>query len=155
MVYAAAAVTFSLRLACPAAAHAGPPARHSSLPASRAVILPASAGRYMLGVASPRYWTPSRADVRRLEADLPRLRSPGGTPITPDITHYYRQYLGIVAGRRRLIYVNGFAAPPSAEGANDWRRRPVFVNDGGTGFFHVIYDPRTRRFQDFGFNGEA
>jgi hypothetical protein len=55
-----------------------------------------------------------------------------------------------------LIYVNGFSpvvAPEFIGGTHDWHHHPVFVDDGGSDFFHVTYNPSTHRFTDFEFNG--
>ena len=61
-------------------------------------------------------------------------------------------------GGRRLIFINGFSADAVREFtviAGNWRRRPVFVYDGGDAFFHATYDPIARRFEGFSFNGIA
>jgi hypothetical protein len=85
--------------------------------------------------------------------------------LTP--TDYYRQYVGIIVHGRRLIYINGFhsmflgmqarvdSATRNAKQARqwNWRRVPVFVCDGGYGFFGAVYDPALDRVEDFGFNG--
>ena len=39
--------------------------------------------------------------------------------------------------------------------ADWWRREPVLVCDGWRGFWGVEYDPGTRRFRGFSFDGEA
>jgi hypothetical protein len=61
----------------------------------------------------------------------------------------YRQYLGVVIGGRRLIYVNVFPRRPST----GWRTHFVRVCDGGAAFWGVLFDPQARRFFSPQFNG--
>jgi hypothetical protein len=62
---------------------------------------------------------------------------------------YYRQYVGIVIGKRRLIYINAFCVekPPSY-----WLERLVDVCDGGCSW-GVIYDIEGGEFSDLAMNG--
>lgn len=85
---------------------------------------------------------------RELEADG-ESPSPGG---------YYRQIAGYIVGGRRIIYVNGIDEVLIRERPNpmfDWRRDPVMICDGGAITFGVEYDPATRQFSNFAFNGQA
>ncbi len=75
---------------------------------------------------------------------------------------YYRQYAGFVVRGRREIYVNGFHhrvidedAVLRAHGINtpDWRRTAQSICDGGWLAFGVEYDPATKVFSNFAFNG--
>jgi hypothetical protein len=74
---------------------------------------------------------------------------------------FVRQYAGFVIAGRRVIYVN--ALPKiSVENPNlppvfqeDWRHVADIVCDGGIAFFGVEYDPATRRFDHFAFNGSV
>ena len=133
-------------------------------PAGRSVVLPASDYARVLMLCSregPRgvegSWEVSAGVVLDLERDLPklaRLRSSacclwGGRVRDPG--SYYRQYVGIVVGSRRLVYVNAFRSLPGPS----WRSEPVGGCDGGEGHWGVVYDPATRRFSDLAFNGEA
>ena len=93
------------------------------------------------------FWTPRAADLRRLEAGLPR-----------SLTGYYRQYVGITQGGKRLILINGFkagVAPAFTGGQGDWHRHAVIVSDGGDDFFQATYDPHTRQFVGPEFNGQG
>ena len=108
-------------------------------------VLPLSEGPHLAESGATGYWTPQAAGLKRLEADLPH-----------SVSSYYRQYLGIVQQGKRLIYINGFStdvAPEFIGGAYDWHRHAVFVDDGGTGFFHATYDPKTRKFTGPIYNG--
>jgi len=111
-------------------------------------------------------WTPTPRDVANLEANLPALREMesdvccgGRTARVEDPDAFYRQYVGVVVGGRRLIYVNAFARNtfehwPEAD-RPDWRREPQTVCDGGESFWGVLYDPERRTFSHLAFNGSA
>ncbi len=112
---------------------------------AHSTVLPLSEGPHLLGSGASSYWTPQPADLRRLEANMPR-----------PIAGYYRQYIGIVKDGKHLIYVNGFSAAVASEYGRskfDWRHHAVFVMDGGTGFFEATYDPKTRKFSGPKFYG--
>jgi hypothetical protein len=91
-----------------------------------------------------------------LEKDLPSLanqRADGCCLVggrIPNIASSWRQYVGIVVGGRRLIYVNGFSAQPPLE---HWKTEPVIMCDGGEGAWGVLYDPAKRTFSGLAFNG--
>lgn len=126
-----------------AAAHAAPPLR----PAAHTTVLPPSEGPVLARGRGRDFWTPRAADLRRLEAGLPR-----------SLTGYYRQYVGITQGGKRLILINGFkagVAPAFTGGQGDWHRHAVIVSDGGDDFFQATYDPHTRRFVGPEFNGQG
>src|SRR5690606_37955172 len=52
------------------------------------------------------YWAPSRVQIEQLEAQLPQLAGQVSGPQDFD-----RQYVGIEADGRELIYVNAFKLP--------------------------------------------
>jgi len=63
---------------------------------------------------------------------------------------------GFVIGGRRVIYVNGVhedMIERNMDPSYDWRTRPVMICDGGPITFGVEYDPATRQFANFSFNG--
>ena len=105
-------------------------------------------------------WRPSAEQIAALETDLSwfaasvdSLNEHGYWNDHPALAKYHRQYLGIqVLGGPRIIFVNAFLEDHSPDPQN-WRRRMVCVDDGGTGYWHVQYDPVDRRFRRFGFNG--
>lgn len=129
-----------------------------------AVVLPESAAQQITRPCSrpgpPKFegtWTPTDADVQAMEARLKRisrLRSKsgiGGARIEhPD--RYYRQYVGIIVGKRKMIYINALCVdePPSF-----WRERPVIACDGGGCFWGVVYDIVTGKFSRLELNGVA
>jgi len=100
-------------------------------------------------------WTPGPEDIRQLEQDLPALQAqvpaawrdsmPVGDPKA-----YVRQYFGILAHGRRLIYVNAFREPMANK---EWQRYAIVLCDGGSGAWGAVYDPASRGFSDFAVNG--
>jgi hypothetical protein len=103
-------------------------------------------------------WTPTEADVLKLEADLPAFLQTAqhawlrpDPPIWEREPEYMRQYLGIVEDGREIIYANFFCRSDDT----DWRSEFVFVMDGGDCYFNVKYDPQSGEFFDFSVNGEA
>ncbi|HET6763751.1 MAG TPA: hypothetical protein VFH27_08760 [Longimicrobiaceae bacterium] len=134
------------------------PARGIVLGRAEAHVVVRQCSRAALDTGSVRgYWTPSRPQIAELEAGLtPLLRSKleGDGNVRrfrrEHLSEYFRQYAGLVVGPRRIIYVNGFMTMDTTT----WRH-PEIVCDGGANFFGVEYDPATRVFSGFSFNGSA
>lgn len=82
------------------------------------------------------YWAPSRADVDRLEAALAQLPASIGTPVADD-----RQYVGVVSGQQRLVYVRGWPAADFPD-ADPSRHQAVPCDIG----WHALYDPASGHF---------
>ncbi len=123
------------------------------------VILPGSAANYLFPKGT-QFWTPTRAEIATMESALPMLAAKTPVPHQPagssplSIANYYRQYIGIIQDGKKRVYVNAFRATFLSEFPY-WRQRPIFVDDGGTGFYHVTYDVKTHRFGAVQFNGYA
>jgi len=108
-------------------------------------------------------WQPSDADIKALEANLPRVQQLRSKQCcnpqarVKDLKNYYRQYVGVVIGNRKLIYINAFAVPliDITDRKDRWRREPMLTCDGGSAFWGAVYDPRTKEFSELAFNGEA
>ena len=104
-------------------------------------------------------WTPSAAQVAALETRLP----PALAQVKPQHhAGYGRQYGGLIVGGRRLIYINACPAGALEDMDKDratWAKKAMqqafVVCDGGEDFFGALYDPATKRFSDFKFNGFA
>ncbi len=88
------------------------------------------------------YWRPSRTQVESAEAVLAEEAG---------VLDHKRQYAGYREGGDRKIFINGFC---DTDG-NDWRERPVLVQDGGECFFTAIYNVDRDELERFRFNGEA
>jgi hypothetical protein len=116
------------------------------------------------------FWTPTRDDVAALEKKLPDwLRSKVRPAEQRSISErdwstvavrkefldrfpdYTRQYIGIVDGKQRWIWVNFFCRD---EGVN-WTREPVLVKDGGDCFGQLQFEPATGKFRGFSVNGSG
>lgn len=111
------------------------------------------------------FWTPDPDAIRALEAALAPMLDRElahrfkDSSHRPGIHDYYRQYVGIHVGRRRVIYVNGFhrlhvehLERVRPELTPRWRTQVVHVCDGGTLFFGAEYDPETREIKNLHFN---
>jgi hypothetical protein len=102
------------------------------------------------GISSVRgSWHPNADQIGLLESRLisvSRLRSSGEQRnvqiLQPDA--YYRQYIPVVVGAQKLIYVNAFSFKPPAS----WRTRLVDSCDTGAPEWGVLYDPTTGEFSD-------
>ncbi len=81
---------------------------------------------------------------------LSELRSTGGLR-GMQILHpekCYRQYIGVIVGNRKLIYVNAFC---NIEPYN-WRERFVNICDGGWSVWGALFDPTTGEFSELATN---
>jgi hypothetical protein len=102
-------------------------------------------------------WTPTDADVRAMEpALLERVRRELATATgsQENARDYVRQYGGLVTGGRRVIYTHGFIERID-DPDEGWRTHARIICDGGPITFGVEYDPATRQFSNFAFNGQA
>jgi len=115
-----------------------------------------AAGHFAKGT---QFWTPTANDIAQLETGLqaiakktpvPNVRP--GQPAQNIATTYHRQYIGILQGGKKKIYVNAFRASKEAEFPH-WREKFVMVFDGGSGFYHTIYDVESHHFEAVRFNG--
>ena len=107
-------------------------------------------------------WAPTDAEVEAIEDDLILLvaRELENAGQSPSPGGYYRQYAGFVIGGRRIIYVNGvdesaIQREPNPAHPFDWRTQAVQICDGGPITFGAEYDPATRQFSNFAFNGSV
>jgi hypothetical protein len=109
------------------------------------------------------YFTPTRAEIEKLEAGLPdmlreALRGKPATspPLWERVTTYRRQYLAFVdAGGTHWIWGNFMCVNAGRVGSDAWRKRIVNVDDGGDCFFNVEYSPDTGKYRHFEINGDG
>jgi hypothetical protein len=99
-------------------------------------------------------WTPSESDIRAME---PALLERVGQELTDASAQenagaYIRQYGGLVIGGKRVIYTHGFLERID-DPDEGWRTHARIICDGGPITFGVEYDPATREFSNFAFNG--
>jgi len=106
----------------------------------------------------PRYessWQPGPQDIKQLEQDLPglnKLAPADSMPRVGDPGSYDRQYFGIVVHGHRLIYINAFL---DAMANKDWKAYAIVICDGGSAAWGAVYDPGSRDFSHFSFNGKG
>lgn len=122
-------------------------------------MLPASEARHVWLMVKGRVvnadagWTPLRADIDLFEAhlgEIAQLKPRCCVPKIADARGFYRQYVGIVVGGRRWIYVNALAPDLIPE---SWQSSLVMASDGGGGYWRVAFDPATAMFSDLQTNG--
>jgi hypothetical protein len=96
-------------------------------------------------------WEPTEDDIDMLEAHLSAFLS---RQLMMPRRSYGRQYIGIVISGKRLIYGN-FYPPSSDPRAKEIEStRPVVSCDGGSQFWGIVFDPRSKTFSDLQFNGD-
>jgi hypothetical protein len=131
---------------------------------SRSVVLPESAAKDLVHYYSrpglehlDGIWMPAEADVKEMESRLPQVSKlreddeKNGRQIrTPE--KYYRQYLGILAGKHKFIYINAFCTDPPPP---RWKQRLEEVSDGGACYWNVFYDTVSGEFSNLQINGVA
>jgi hypothetical protein len=133
-------------------------------------VLPESAAQLLAHPCSrsgpPRFektWFPTPAEVQALESRLDRISSLRSVGLVQqqrieNPSQYHRQYVGIVVGERKLIYINAFCDNPEdvvVRQGGDWRQHPIDVCDGGDCFWSAVYDPLSGEFSDLQVNGIA
>ena len=104
-------------------------------------------------------WAPSQADVDELESNLNQIQDLS-QKYSPDrkVEHpekYFRQYLGVLEGDRRTIYVNAFCGIDNGQPPKDWRKQFEEIMDGGSCVWQALYDISTKRFVALSVNGVA
>jgi len=116
--------------------------------------------------AAPR-WMPTADDIRMLEQDLvgfmreqpktsPVNRTAFGPSIRRRLGRYRRQYAGYLSPEgKQIIYVNCFWPSPNRTFGQRWQSQLVQVLDGGSSFWQICYNPKTRTFLAFSVNGVA
>jgi hypothetical protein len=124
-----------------------------------------------------KFWTPTVADVEKLEARLPRYlreqldRPPPRVkgkgkrkdaaleppprpkvPLAERVAAYKRQYVGLLKDGHRVVWANFFC---DVDSHTSWRKSPVDVDDGGDCYFQVEYDLDADTLSNLAVNGEA
>lgn len=138
------------------------PSKGAILPAAKAERLSKQCSRPSPGPVTGT-WSPSKSQIadlefvlgEEIETQLKAIPKAGAKP-----QDYYRQYAGLTIGGKQVIYVNGVqdSVVERDQGAGRpqrglWTNEPVMICDGGTITFGVEYDPATKAFDKFAFNG--
>jgi hypothetical protein len=132
-------------------------AAYTVLPATQVVHLARLCSRSEPGLVSEG-WQPTVKQILQAEALLPAFVSANRRPQEP-LGGHHRQYLGVVIGGKRLIYINVFPRwlverrELAGLVSYDWLTAFVDVCDGGDGFWGALYDPEIQRFFSPQFNG--
>lgn len=132
--------------------------------ASTSVVLPAEQVQVLLKQCSrsdpenvTSLWVvPARVarDIDRNIDDVSALRSPSGKTIV-EPHKYFRQYGGVVAGGRKLVYINAFSLPGFIDPEElSWRTKAIVVCDGGSTAWGAMYDPATQHFSKLTINSQ-
>jgi hypothetical protein len=66
---------------------------------------------------------------------------------------YHRQYVGIIVGGRKLIYINAFRASSEPKRKVNFEGGWVDWCDGGTGNWGALYDTQSGNFSELRTNG--
>jgi hypothetical protein len=128
----------------------------------RAVLLPESAAKQLKQLCSresPKYdgtWTPSATALATMESRIDKigdikLKGHGMEIQIKDPRQAYRQYVGILIGGQRYVYISGSCRKTDAR----WHDRLQNVCDGGECFWSVLYNVQSGSFSDLETNGDA
>lgn len=102
------------------------------------------------------YWLPRASDITEFELGLEsmlELRDRNGQTVPPKFTQFQRQYIGFTRDGKRLIYGN-YSLIDYDDPWRHWTflERPANVCDGGKNNWGVVFDPKTRKFEEPQFN---
>lgn len=132
-------------------------------PEEQALILPQSEAKPMVGktmepkLVTTGTWDPTETEVGPLEANLNQIANLSHANSSyRRIEHpekYFRQYLGLLAGSRKFIYVNAFCGINDGKPPREWRSKLVVIWDGGSCVWQAIYDVSTNKFISLSVNG--
>jgi hypothetical protein len=112
-------------------------------------------------------WTPSAEETQKaLVAIQVYLEKPGFEDeymkgeikeILKHAKEYRVQFVGVERDGKKYIWCNFFPVPPKGKEDHhpDWKRRKVFVLDGGCDYWRIECDPRTGKCDNFSSNGYA
>jgi hypothetical protein len=144
------------------------PARATKSLLDQSALLPAAAGPGLLHQCSRRtieapdsYWVVTIPEATVIEhALLSYLARPEVRKPSRPLEEYFRQYIGVIAGGRRLVYVSFFHRSyfedaPDEKERQMWRTEPVEVCDGGDHYWGIVYDVDKATFHPPEFNGEV
>jgi hypothetical protein len=120
------------------------------------------------------HFIPSNTEVVLAESLLPKLLNSikpintygneHNTIIRKNLRNYYRQYFGYIdKNGDKIIYIrflfkyNGFVQRDNRKNKNipDWQKGEIIVKDGGTSFWQIKINLKTRSYFDYFVNGEA
>jgi len=133
-------------------------------PEQRSVVLPQTEARTLIGARLfglpskiTGTWEPKQNDIAEMETNfnqvtaLSRKNGPGQQVDSP--ASLFRQYLGLIAGKRKLIYVNAFCMDKKEMQPS--YRRYLFqgIEGGGSCEWQAWYDVSAKKFVGLHVNG--
>jgi len=104
------------------------------------------------------YWTPAPSDLDGVETGLESFLKNNGRTLHDSWSNYRRQVAGVEFSGARLLFLSYFLKELTPEekaeiAAKDphydpdrWKKEPFWINDGGEGYFRVIYDLPQKKF---------
>lgn len=129
---------------------------------SHAVLLPESAAAelaHLCSRESPKIdgtWVPSATVLATMESHLDQIADLSSSAMKKsrqkDPHEAYRQYIGVLIGGQRYVYINGFCYKPDG---SSWNKHLSDVCDGGECHWGVLYNVQSGKFSDLRANGNA
>ena len=145
------------------------------VPLDRTAIFPKERGVELLQLCIKppagvnEFWTPNENDLREVESGLETFLASATDRSTKAIAphgwrYFYRQVTGIVHNGRRALFLSYAWVPEIGDPQEEamrrkeveaknrtydprwWKKRAIQVDDGGSGYFRVIYDLERRQF---------
>ena len=98
------------------------------------------------------YWETKREDILAAEALISRHLAKQAPAIHQKLKNYHRQYVGILFGKRRIVY-SSFSCSPLREPNPECNF--IVVKDGGDCYFQIYADLDRVECFSFSVNGEA
>jgi hypothetical protein len=122
------------------------------------------------------FWTPSMNDIFNAESMLSATLKKAQTDPEPiaeyykkedsrerlkfdigqileNYQKYYRQYVGLTINGKKYIYLNSI--PRESKMSSEYKKRVIYVLDGGFWFWKVLYSVEDKKFQRIEINGRA
>ena len=138
----------------------------------KSALLPADQAKEVTSQCSrqsPKFtdtWEPSKDQIKEMESAFSRIKGCCKERFRlGDLSNVYMQYAGIVVDGKKLIYINAFSEFAATipvrkndgtyemEKSDWWKTSAVIVCDGGSAFWGVLYDPKSKKFFDLAVNG--
>ena len=99
-------------------------------------------------------WVPNAGDVAAFESGLVAHMTKSVPPAKKDLPSklhsYKRQWFGVTAGTRKLIFGNFFCRETPG-----WEQSVIMVDDGGDCYFQLFYDVTSLEYLSLTINGNA
>ena len=97
------------------------------------------------------YRQATAAEIAQLEGGLLTFLQADYPQITERLPQYIRQYVGFARDGDLLVFMNAMCSEPTM----DWQNHMIYVLDGGSCYFQLVYDVTNDAFVQFSVNGES